>query len=90
MTDKLESLWIEIDTLNDRNILCGIFYRHPNYHLDPFLDTFYATIDKFNWESKHILFMGDFNIMNHIHLLRTSLIPWDHISFSPIFFSLLE
>ena len=62
-TDKDESLWIEIqNNSNNRNIICGVIYRHPNRSLRLFLDDFYKKIDKIHKEGKECVFMGDLNI----------------------------
>ena len=62
-TDMDESLWIEIqNNSNNRNIICGVIYRHPNRSLRLFLDDFYKKIDKIHKEGKECVFMGDLNI----------------------------
>ena len=62
-SDQEESLWIEVQNDKNKNIVCGIIYRHPNNHLEPlFLDNFYKTFDKIHKESKLCVFMGYFNI----------------------------
>ena len=57
-----EALWIEIDTVGQPNLMCGILYRHPNGNLDNFMDYINMTIEKIHQENKLCLFMGDFNI----------------------------
>ena len=57
-----EALWIEIDTVGQPNLLCGVQYRHPNGNLDNFMDYINMTIEKIHQENKLCLFMGDFNI----------------------------
>lgn len=57
-----EALWIEIDTVGQPNLLCGVLYRHPNGNLDNFMDYINMTIEKIHQENKLCLFMGDFNI----------------------------
>ena len=61
-SDQEESLWIEIQNKNSKNIVCGVIYRHPNSSLPAFNDTFYKTIDKIHKEVKLVAIMGDFNI----------------------------
>ena len=61
-SDQEESLWIEVQNDKNKNIVCGIIYRHPNNPLQPFLDNFYKTVDKIHKESKLCVFIGDFNI----------------------------
>ena len=62
ITDDFESMWIEIDIKNNRNMLCGIFYRHPNSNLESFTYSLYANIEKVHRESKYCIVIGDFNI----------------------------
>ena len=59
---NFEALWIEIDTIGQPNLVCGILYRHPNGNLDKFLEYMNLTIEKIHQENKLCLFMGDFNI----------------------------
>ena len=59
---EYESLWIEIDSDNSRNILCGVYYRHPSSKLDIFLDDLESTLNKIHRENKYCIIMGDFNI----------------------------
>ena len=57
-----ESLWIEIDCKNNKNILCGIYYRHPSTNHELFLENFDMTINKVHRENKYCTIMGEFNI----------------------------
>ena len=59
---NFEALWIEIDTIGQPNLVCGILYRHPNGNLDKFMEYMNLTIEKIHQENKLCLFMGDFNI----------------------------
>ena len=56
---EYESLWIEIDSDNSRNILCGVYYRHPSSKLDIFLDDLESTLNKIHRENKYCIIMGD-------------------------------
>ena len=58
----MESLWIEIDCENNKNILCGIYNRHPSTNLELFLENFDMTINKVHRENKYCTIMGEFNI----------------------------
>ena len=57
-----ESLWIELDTPNQRNIVCGVVYRHPNSNLDNTLNYIYDTVENLSKENMCCFLMGDFNI----------------------------
>ena len=61
-SDQEEFLRIEVQNDKNKNIVCGIIYRHPNNPLQPFLDNFYKTVDKIHKVSKLCVFMRDFNI----------------------------
>jgi hypothetical protein len=62
VSQEMESLWIEIDNHKNKNIICGVIYRHPNSNLDSFLEQFYSVLDTITTESKLCIIMGDFNI----------------------------
>ena len=61
-TDEQESLWIELQNNNSKNILCAVVYRHPNSDLVTFFESFFKTLEKAHAESKYCIIMGDFNI----------------------------
>ena len=61
-TNDYESMWIEIDSPKQNDILCSVFYRHPNTSLNSFLKEFYKTLDITSKESKFCIIMEDFNI----------------------------
>ena len=46
----------------NRNMICGVVYRHPSSNFDKFLNNFYSLIGKINQERKLCLISGDFNI----------------------------
>ena len=60
--NDLEMLWIEILTIGQRNIICGVVYRHPNNNVDNFINILEPTLETIQYENKLCLFMGDFNI----------------------------
>ena len=62
VTEDFESLWIEVDNVNKRNIVCGVIYRHPNSNVDNFLSYIFDLISKIHKENKFCIIMGDFNI----------------------------
>jgi hypothetical protein len=61
-TPEKEILWIEIENQLNKNILCGIVYRHPNSNLENFLNQLYSDIEQISRENKYCLLSGDFNI----------------------------
>ena len=61
-TDDYETLWIEIINNNERNILCGVVYRHPGIISENFMNHMNAVIEKIHHENKYCTIMGDFNI----------------------------
>ena len=62
ITVDYESLWIELQSDLNHNIICGVIYRHPKTDLDAFLGNLNSTLDKINCENKYCIVMGDFNI----------------------------
>jgi hypothetical protein len=59
---EYEALWIEIETLGQPNMICGVIYRHPNGNLENCMKYIDSTIDIIHRENKLCLIMGDFNI----------------------------
>ena len=59
---EFESLFVEIEVSNQRNIVAGVIYRHPKSKLDNTLDFVYRAADEINKEGKYCLLIGDFNI----------------------------
>ena len=59
--ESYQALWIEIQSLKNANIICGIIYRQHNSP-ERFLTYFEETIEKMSSSGKPIYLMGDFNI----------------------------
>ena len=57
-----ESLWIEIQSDAEHNIICGIIYRHPHGNLDNFMAHLNSVIEKIHRENKYCVLLGDFNL----------------------------
>ena len=57
-----ETLWIEIQSNHNQNIICGVFYRHPHSNIDAFITFLNQTLDKISNEQKNCVLMGDFNL----------------------------
>lgn len=87
-SDNYESIWIEVGDTHGKNIICSVFYRHPNSSLATFLDDFYKTIDKISKENKPCVIMGDFNIdlINYEshHLTEEYINTLNSFSFQPL------
>ena len=59
---ELESTFREIILKNQKNIIVGCIYRHPNMGLAEFNDLNSKMLEKLNKENKKVYLMGDFNI----------------------------
>ena len=55
--DECETLWVEIENHLDKNILCGIIYRHPNSNTESFFNQLFPNIEKIDRFT-----LGDFSI----------------------------
>ena len=64
--DTIESLFVEIQIPNGKNIIVGTIYRPPNQNLEAFLDKFNSIISIISKDNKHCYLMGDFNL-NLLH-----------------------
>ena len=61
---ECESLFIEIESLKEKNIIIGLIYRPPNSHIEPFFEDFERCFNALSRENKRLynFIMGDFNI----------------------------
>ena len=57
-----ESLWIEIQNNIGRNIMCGVFYRHPHGNVDTLLNHINMIVESIHRENKYCVLLGDFNL----------------------------
>ena len=58
-----QSLWIEIQSKTNSNMICGVIYRHPNISkFETFKNYLDPILDKISKEKKYCIMMGDFNI----------------------------
>ena len=56
ISDKyFEALWIEIQDDLQRNLLCGVIYRHPKGNLNLFFQYINSVLQKVNREGKYIV-----------------------------------
>ena len=61
-TGELESVFVEINTTNNMNIICGTIYRHPSMNLGEFNQNFLNPfMEKLTNEKKRLFLLGDFN-----------------------------
>ena len=60
--DDFETVWIEINNLKSKNILCCCTYRHPHSEISKFIDHFHEVLGNLAKENKQIAIMGEFNI----------------------------
>ena len=60
-TEAFQALWIEIAFAKNKNIICGIIYRHHNFP-EYFQSYFEETIERLTTVNKAVYVMGDFNI----------------------------
>ena len=58
---EFESTWVEILNGSAKNMLLGVFYRHPNLHDDIFNKKLKITLKKIKQENKKVIICGDFN-----------------------------
>ena len=56
-----EGLWVDVENKHQRNIVCGIIYRHPKGNIETFLEYLYDVIESVHNENKLYILMGDFN-----------------------------
>ena len=60
--DTIESLFVEIQVPNGKNIIVGTIYGPPNQNLEAFLDKFNSIMSIISKDNKHCYLMGDFNL----------------------------
>ena len=59
----IESTSVEIINKNDKNMVADCIYKHPKETVFNFLDNYlFPLLQKFSYESKQIVIVGDFNI----------------------------
>ena len=58
--DNFETIWIETEILNDKNLLVCCAYRHPNSPISTFTDHLTVSLTRLN--NKRVFILGDFNI----------------------------
>ena len=58
----IETLFVEINILNGKNIIVGTVYRPPNYNVRAFLDKCNEILAKITRIDKYCHFGGDYNL----------------------------
>ena len=61
MTDAIESIFIEINVPQGRNIIVGEIYMPPNSNYTDFIETLQSMLTSPSFNDKHCMIMGDFN-----------------------------
>ena len=46
----------------ERNMLCGVTYRHPSSNYDNFMNYVNGVIERIHHENKYCAILGDFNL----------------------------
>ena len=85
--EAFQALWIELEFLKDKNVICGVIYRQHNSP-EQFQTYFDMTLERLSSTNKPIYVMGDFNI----DLLKSETCDFSHnfllsmqsYSFSPV------
>ena len=57
-----EDIWIEITLPNNKKVIIGTIYRHPNHKINSFLNELEKTMDKLNRNECTYYICGDINI----------------------------
>ena len=84
-----ESLFVEINRSNEKNVIVGIVYRPPDSKLNEFLCDFDLLVEKISKENKLVFLMGDWNlnlIRHHCHKATSEFLD---TLFSRLFFPLI-
>ncbi len=61
-TIDFETLWIEIQSNMNHNLLCGAIYRHQQSDLEALMVHLNQTLDIIGRENKYCMIMGGFNV----------------------------
>ena len=85
--EAFQALWIELESLEGKNVICGVIYRQHNSP-EQFQTYFDMTLERLSSTNKPIYVMGDFNI----DLLKSETCDFSHnfllsmqsYSFSPV------
>ena len=60
--NAFEDIWIEITLPNNKKVIIGTIYRHPNHNINLFLNKLEKTMDKFNRNECTYYICVDINI----------------------------
>ena len=60
---KLESIFIEVISKSQKNVVVGCVYKHPNLAVTEFNEGYLQPLlDKLSLKNKDVILMGDFNV----------------------------
>ena len=71
--EAFQALWIELEFLKGKNVICGVIYRQHNSP-EQFQTYFDMTLERLSSTNKPIYVMGDFNI----DLLKSETCDFSH------------
>ena len=54
-SDEYESLWIEIVSESEHNLLCGVIYKHPRGNIDNFMNYINMALERIHHEINTVL-----------------------------------
>ena len=57
-----EDIWIEITLPNNKKVIIGTIYRHPNHNINSFFNELEKTMNKLNRNKCTYYVCGDINI----------------------------
>ena len=60
--DEYETIWAELETSREKNILICCAYRHPNTEIEHFIEYIQSTLSNPTVANKQVFILGDFNI----------------------------
>ena len=59
---EYQTLWIEIQSDVNHNLICGAIYKHLQNDFKAFMVNLNQILNKINKENKYCILMGDFNL----------------------------
>ena len=59
--DSIDSLFIEIEEKDHRNVIIGVIYKPPNFNSGDFIDSLNTILSRIESEQKDCFLLGDYN-----------------------------
>ena len=59
--DSIDSLFIEIEVKDHRNVIIGVIYKPPNFNSSDFIDSLSTILSRIESEQKDCFLLGDYN-----------------------------